>query len=273
MTTGLAVLRPQSLRSFNLTAVATALIVLSYLLGSELAPWSPKRGAGLLFGFAALFLFVFEMAYAGRRASVWPLRTARRWLQAHVYLGIVAFAAVVAHSGFRLPGGGMGWWLLGLSFWTTASGVLGVLLQKWVPVALSDGLRVEALYERIPELLGKTLAEADEVARSAGQVLRNFYTRDVRPSLAEPRPSWSYLLDVRRGRERTLEPFRTIARFVGEEDQEKVSDLLTLYTEKLELDAQASLQGILRSWVALHVPPAAVLMALVVVHVFTWVYY
>lgn len=273
MTTGLAALRPKELRHFKLTVIVSGLAVVFYLLASQLWPWSPKRGAGLVFGFLAAVLFVFEMLYAGRRPRARPFGTARLWLQAHVYLGAVAFVAVLIHTGFRWPGGGMGFWLLGLSFWTTLSGLLGVWLQKWVPAALSDGLRVEALFERIPALVDKTRAEADDLARGSGQVLRTFYAKQVRASLLKVSPSWGYLFDVRRGRERALEPFRTVARFVEPSEQEKVEDLMNLFTDKLELDAHFSLQSLLRRWIALHVPPAALLLAFLLVHILSWVWY
>src|SRR4030095_699833 len=96
-----------------------------------------------------------------RRPRARPLGTARAWIQAHVYLGVVAMLAVVIHSGFSWPHGAMGLWLLGLSLWTTLTGLFGVWLQKSIPVALSEGLRVEAIYERIPALVDGLVAEAD----------------------------------------------------------------------------------------------------------------
>jgi hypothetical protein len=48
---------------------------------------------------------------------------------------------------------------------------------------------------------------------------------------------------------------------------------MTLFTEKVELDAHYSLQGMLRGWLALHVPPAGALLGLLVVHVFGWLWY
>ena len=132
---------------------------------------------------------------------------------------------------------------------------------------------MEALYERIPDLVDQLVAEADALVAEASDVLERFYQQDLRPSLATPRPSWSYVFDVRAGRERALEPFRASAGYVAAEEKGKVDDLLSLYTEKLELDAQWSVQRVLRLWLWLHVPPAALLMGLLVIHVFTWVWY
>jgi hypothetical protein len=267
------VLRPKSPRNFVLTLVGCALLLLSYAVGSSLWPWSPKRGVGLVFGILAASIFVFEMLYPFRRSRARPLSTAKNWLQAHVYLGVIAFLGVLAHAGFTWPHGVMGWSLLLLSAWTTFTGLLGVWLQKWIPSALSEGLRVEALYERIPSLVQKLLAEADTLMADASDIVERFYRSDIRNRMAAVSPSWGYVLDIRGGRERALEPFRRMSQFVDAAEKERVDDLATIYTEKMELDAQYSLQGILRRWLVFHVPPAGLLMGLLAIHIFAWLWY
>jgi hypothetical protein len=267
------VLQPKEPRNFTVTAVVCVVLVLVFLGGSFVWPWSPKRGLGLAFGILAALLFVFEMFYPSRRPRARPLLTAKNWIQAHIYFGVVAMLAVVIHAGFSWPRGGMGWWLLGLSAWTTLTGLLGVWLQKWIPPSLAEGLRVEALYERIPALIEQLVAEADALMDDASDVLERFYRTEVRARLAKLQPSWTYLLDVRGGRERALEPFQRIGRFVKTEEKEKVEDLMTIFVEKIELDAHYSLQGFLRRWLVLHVPAAGLLMGLLTIHVFTWLWY
>ncbi|HEV7501938.1 MAG TPA: hypothetical protein VGQ33_18115 [Vicinamibacteria bacterium] len=249
------------------------LMVVVYAVASRFAPWSPKRGLGLVYGILATSVFVFEMAYPYRRSRARPLGTARRWLQVHLYAGALAFLAVLIHAGFRWPGGVMGWSLLLLSFWTTFSGLVGVWLQKWLPSVMAEGLRVEALYERIPALVEHLLGEADALAANASDALERFYLSEVRTRLAVVEPSWSYLLDVRAGRERVLEPFRRMGSFVDPAEKEIVDDLATIRLEKMELDVHYSLQGILRRWLILHVPAAALLMALLAVHILSWILY
>src|SRR6185295_1921212 len=130
----------------------SVLLVGAYVVASRLAPWSPKRGAGLAFGILAALVFVFEMLYPARRPRARPLGTARAWIQAHVYVGALAMLAVLIHAD-GLPHGGIGWWLFLLSLWVTLSGLVGVWAQKTLPLALAEGLRVEALFERIPDLV------------------------------------------------------------------------------------------------------------------------
>ena len=266
-------IRPKEPRNLKATVVLAFLFVAVYVVASFLGPWSPKRGFGLVFGLLATALFVFEMMYPWRRSRARPLRTARNWIQAHVYLGALAFLAVLLHADFRWPRGWFGWSLLILSFWTTASGLAGVFLQKWIPSTLTENLRVEALYERIPSLVETLVKEADALMVGTSDVLSRFYRAEARPLLEKLRPSWSYLLDVRGGRDRALEPFRRISQFIDASEKPKVDDLITIFIEKSELDAHYSLQGILRRWLVWHVPPAAVLMVLVVVHIGGWILY
>lgn len=266
-------LRPKEPRNLKATATLAGVLVAVFAVASYLRPWTPGQGLGLFFGFFATILFVFEMLYAARRPRARPLLTAKNWLQTHIYLGLIGLVAAFVHFGFRWPQGGIGWGLFALSAWTTLAGLVGVWLQKHIPLVLASGLRVEALYERIPALVGELQKEADELMEDASDVLDRFYHAEVRPQLEHVSPSWSYLLDVRAGRDRALEPFRRIAQFVEEEEKERVEDLMDLYTEKMELDAHYSLQGILRRWPVLHVPAAGLLVGLLAVHVFAWAWY
>jgi hypothetical protein len=233
-------------------------------------PWDPARTAGLVFGIAASLLYLIDLLYPIRRRLLsMPLGNAQRWIQLHIYGGSLAFLFVLIHEGFRWPSGAMGWLLLILSLWATLSGLAGVWLQKWIPALLAGGLQVEALLERIPELVERLLAEADSLIAGSSEMLERFYAEDVRPALAGVEVSWNYLTDVRSGRERRLEPFSRMARFLAEEERSRLEDLKTVYTEKLELDAQYSVQRILRLWVAIHVPPCVLLFGLMLFHIWT----
>jgi len=155
--------------------------------------------------------------------------------------------------GFRWPGGWFGWWLFGLTAWTTISGLAGVLLQKWVPLMITGKLSVEAIYERIPELAESLRTEASKIAAAGPRCCSGFTRRKLQPALAGLSPSWSYLLDAHRGREAASGAVREDPRLHPEADRGKLADLQTLVSEKCELEAHYSLQRVLRSWQVLHV--------------------
>lgn len=237
------------------------------------APWAPGRFWGLTFGTLAALVFLIDGLYPLRRRLMgWPFGTAQRWLQFHIYGGALACLFTLIHVGFALPGGQFGWWLFALTLWSTGSGLVGVCLQKWIPSMLSNQLSVEALYDRIPDMADRLQAEADAAVLGASDMLERFYTGEIRPSLAGIAPSWSFLADLSRGRERRLAPFRNVAQFVPEGDQERLRDLEAIVTEKLELDAHYSLQRALRLWLPLHLFPAMALLGLLAVHILAVLY-
>ncbi len=241
---------------------------------ARLSPWSPKRGLGLAFGFLAALLFVFEMLYPARRPHARPFGTARAWIQAHVYLGLIAFLAVVLHAGFAWPQGGDG--LVAarpLRLDDPHRSRSGSGSRSGSPPRSRKACRSRRSTSASPPSWTSWWRKRTRPWPKRARCLDRFYQQEVRERLARPSPSWSFLFDVRAGRDRALEPFRRMATFVPPEERGKVEDLMTLYTEKRELDAQLSLQAILRRWLVLHVPAAGLLMALLVVHVLSWVLY
>jgi hypothetical protein len=252
-------------RAFLMAAVASMGV---FLAAAWWRPWTPGRFGGLTFGTLAALLFVVDALYPFRRRwNAWPFGTVQRWLQFHVYGGALACVSVLIHVGFHLPNGLFGWWLLLLTLWVTVSGLAGVYLQKRIPMVLANNLEVEAIYDRIPELIARLQTEADTLLTGAPDLLQRFYSTNTRPMLASLAPAWSYLVDFRAERERRLAPFKDVVTYLGEADRLRLADLQGIVTEKFELDVQYSLQRILRAWVPLHAVPAMILMGLLVVHI------
>src|SRR4029079_10857828 len=119
------------------------------------------------------------------------------------------------------------------------------------------------------------LAEADLLMDEVSDPLESFYVAEVRPRLVTLNPSWAYLADVRAGRAQILDTFQRRAPYLDAEEQPRLWDLMRITTDKLELDAQYRLQTVLRRWPfwTFHVPAAGLLMALLLVHVASWVVY
>jgi len=262
------VFRPKRIawfRGFLVVAVVSSLV---YAGASGWWPWAPGRFGGLTFGTIAALLFLVDSLYPLRRQLMgWPFGNAQRWLQFHIYGGAIACLFVLFHTGLRLPGGQFGWWLLLLSLWTTASGLAGVYIQKYVPTVLTSNLSTEAIYERIPNLSARLQTEADQLLIGAPDLIQRFYMGDLRTWLGTLAPSWGYVLDVRADRERRMAPFREMSTYLSDQDRTRLSDLQAIVGEKMELDIHYSLQRLLRFWIPLHAVPAIVLTGLLVVHV------
>jgi hypothetical protein len=259
--------KPEWLKGTVIAAVAAVIV---YVGWSMLTPWRAGRAGGLTFGTIAALLFLNDALYPLRRRLLsWPLGTAQRWLQLHIYGGLLAMLCVFIHTGFQLPHGAMGWWLLGLSAWTTATGLLGAALQKWIPAVIAGSLGVEALAVRMPELVARLRGDADQVMRGASDRLLAVYQSDIVPLLQRPEPAWGYVANVQAGRARHDSTLATLDRVA---DAGRASELRAIVTRKAELDVHLSLQRALRAWVLLHVPPAIALLGLLAVHIFAVLY-
>ena len=266
-------LRPKKPRWMAWTTAFGALSVLTFAVAASMRPWQPGRVGGLVFGTAAAVLFVNAGLYPLRRTlRAWPLGTVQRWLQLHVYGATLAMLFVVLHMGVRWPSGQMGWWLFGLSLWTTATGYLGVLLQKRLPVVMARTLRVEAIYERVPDLMSSLRDEAERRMTDAPDVLARVYRDAIKPMLGAPRPTWAYLFDAFAVRERTLEPLVKSLQFLSTEDRARANDLRAIVEDKLDLDAHVSLQRALRLWLFTHIPAAMLLLGVLTVHLIAVLY-
>jgi hypothetical protein len=223
---------------------------------------------GLTFGSIAMALMIAGALYPfRRRLFVRPLRTARHWLQFHIYGSSAAALLVLAHTGFGLPHGWFGWLLFGLTLWVTASGLCGVALQKTLPSLLSRRLRVEAIYERIPALREELRARARQEVAGTSDVVRRFHAADVDPILASASSSWSWLIGGGEPMTRAS-AFEQIESLVTDaSERARIAELKQIVATKIELDAHYGVQRMLRAWPLLHVPPAIVLLAAVIAHV------
>lgn len=263
--------RPEWLAAF---LGATVLLVLVFAVNLLVA--APRAGSawGLAYGTLATLLLVAVSLLAVRRRTVrWGLGRTQTWVQLHVYGGTLFLLLVLMHSGFRWPGGTVERWLLVLSLWVAGSGLVGVVLRKWLPRVLSSALTTEVLYERIPELAATLRRRAEDLAREAPAPVRDLHRRSLAPLLAAPRFRWIYFADVTGGIAHRLRELDYLAERLPAGEREVLDDLRSVVLTKLELDVHFTLQRPLRWWLYGHVPPSLALLALVAVHLVTVLYY
>lgn len=233
---------------------------------------------GLSYGAAATLLLLIAAAYGVRRRT---MRVATRlgagpaslWLSMHTFTGTLFLLLVLMHSGFQLPEGWITWGLWLLSIWTVLSGFLGLALQRWIPRRLTSGLTLEVHYDRIPELVDEVRTRAEAIAQECGETVRGFYERRIAGTFEQPSWGWLYFLDISGGLHRRLREFDFLAERLSAEERERLDRLRRLTAAKSEMDAQFTLQRTLRFWLWLHVPATLVLLALLVIHLFTVFYY
>jgi hypothetical protein len=224
---------------------------------------------GMTYGSVAAVLMLGAGLLGGRRRTMRAgFGTARSWQRFHLYGGTLFLILVLMHAAFQYPRGLLSQGLFVLSVWVAASGWIGVWLQKWIPGVLTSGLSIEAVYERIPELVRVTAERAEAVARQSSETVRDFHERVLAPRMRAPTLRMGYFLDAGGVRQEHAPEFRYLLTVVPDSEAPRVRELEQLYRTKLELDVHFSLQRALRYWLWIHVPPSLVLVGLVAMHIY-----
>ena len=164
-------------RSLRLHAPWIVILVLGTLLAVGFYGYSSWRGGsllggsstpGLLFGIVGGLIIVFELLLWPRKARPWRLGSARLWMRAHIWLGLLTIPLIVMHSGFRL-GGQLSTGVMVLFAIVIVSGLFGLLLQQWLPRTLLKTVPEETLHlqiHRASQLLAKEAEDLVEAATS-----------------------------------------------------------------------------------------------------------
>jgi hypothetical protein len=241
--------------------VALVASAIAYAYYATTTPGGPRGGTaiGLTFGIAGYALMLFAgLLGARKKVPVWRIGRAQTWMRGHLWLGLLSLPLILFHGGFAFRGPLTGV-LMALFFIVIASGIMGAVLQHYVPGVLTTQVPLESIYEEIPHVRAQLREEADEVVAEAVQVeeehedkvrFRELYATRVRPFLDNPAPG-------------LIEPLRALAptAFRGVLD-----DLETICEEQRQLTRQRRLYHFLHAWLLVHVPLSIVLLILGGVH-------
>jgi hypothetical protein len=256
-----------------------ALLVVPYLAALPADPIFGRTPRGLVYGSIGLMLLFVLLYYGARKRSYrssWG--SVEGWLQAHIYLGLVALVAVALHSGFRFQN------MVALTAFVllllvTLSGIWGAVLYAVIPpklsVANSDSTIVN-ISAQINEL-GRSM-----VALAAG---KSAFFQKIHADLLEAEHA-RYLAGWRCLSQRYLEkrlardPAGSFDRYVGgvpPEERTELTQLLALAHERNDLhDSLIRRQryvNLLGAWLYLHLPLSFALLVAVAAHVIAFFYY
>src|SRR5580704_13358092 len=127
---------------FVLTAIAYAW----YAAGS---PAGPRGGsaAGLMFGIAGYALMLFAgLLGARKKVPTWRLGRATTWMRGHLWLGLLSFPLILFHAAFSLGAGALTRTLMVLFIVVVLSGILGAILQHFIPSLMTERVQLETIY-------------------------------------------------------------------------------------------------------------------------------
>ncbi len=229
-------------------------------------------------GYILFGLMLFLALYNTRKKlSMVPLGRASTWLTLHVIGGLAAVFAYIAHAGTFWPLGLSERILASLFLLVSLSGAIGYYLQLWLPGSLARR-GPEMIYDRIPAELARMRAEAEAAVMAAADVsgydtLGRYYVETLSWYFERPRFSINHLMGGRRPEVWLRRHLNTVNRLLSDGERVYLKQLEELGAAKTALDAQYSLQTLLKGWPMIHVPLAMALLAfafwhLIVVHVY-----
>lgn len=236
---------------------------------------------GLWYGLlgSALMIYAGALSLLRRVPSWWWIGSRKVWLRGHIWLGLLSGLFILYHSSFRW-GGPLEYVLWIVLLLTLATGVLGLLLQQFVPHLLNTRIASEAPFEQIPHLClvmrkkAETLIEDVEAdAKRDADVkaeLRKFFEAEVRFFLSPAYVRSSSLAHPLRAQILFARMRSTPG--MGEV-KEQLGQLEIYCDERRQLGEQERLHRWLHGWLLVHVPLSVVLLVLGLAHAVMSLYY
>src|SRR5262245_36710595 len=130
----------------------------------------PSGGSitGLAFGIVGAAFMLFAGLFTMRKKiRTWRIGRAEFWMRGHLWLGTLALPMIWFHGGFR-HGGAVTTWLMWITYAIVISGIIGALLQHFIPRVMTQQVQDETIYEQIPNVIQHLAIEADDVAAICG---------------------------------------------------------------------------------------------------------
>jgi hypothetical protein len=288
---------------FSLGALAVAGI--GYAIYSSMSVRGPSGGSavGLIYGSVGYALMLFA-GLLGLRKKFPIMRVGRTttWMRGHLWLGLLSFPLILFHAAFSLGAGALTRALMVLFIIVVVSGLLGAVLQHFIPRLMTERVQLETIYEQIDSVRVQLLEEAEKivadlssalegdlssigekqraVAASAGtrggltvasglgasdrtnDIVREFFRAEVRPFLLQTSSRPGPLAD----KDQASGMFGQLRVQTPRNLWPKLEDLENLCDEKRGLDRQRRMHHFLHGWLLVHIPLSYALLALGAIH-------
>ena len=255
--------------AFNIALTACAVAILYWLVGLY---DSALRDARFFDGWVLVAGLGAQLAvHVRKRFRSFPVGHASGWMTAHIYCGYFVIAAFLFHTDFSLPDSQLEWALWVLFVLVVLSGLLGAYLSRTIPSKLDQGIG-QTTFEHIPTLRYRLAGQVDALALDSVEKLGSlaiseFYADQLRSFFRRPRNLFAHLRGSRQPLNRICSEIDNLERYVDEPGKETLDSIKDLVIAKDRLDFQYAHQGLLQTWLFLHVPATYGLIVLAVLHV------
>jgi hypothetical protein len=220
---------------------------------------------GVLGTLSILVLLYFGVRKRSYRST---FGTVEAWLQSHLYLGLLAAALILFHTGFRFQDK-VAVSAFAVLLVVVASGVWGAVVYTAVPrrlTAVEGDLTPEKMAEQLNQL-GRTMARLASARSEPFQKVCQGLVVELTPARLA---GWKLLFGAGKKRSDETAPWAAHLGRVPAAEQEDLRQLLVLARQRRELHqrllAQQRYRNLLDVWLYLHVPLSIVLVVLVVAH-------
>lgn len=259
------------------------------------APHGATGGSviGLAYGVVGFGCMVFAGLLSLRKKfPVWRVGRAQTWMRGHIWLSMLSFPLILFHAGFEF-GGPLTQVLMWLYIIVMVTGILGGVLQHYLPRLMMEQLPLETVFEQIKHVEEQLVAEADKLLENElqprtleavvmGVAHRSQSALAVEPELLEKdahqvrevynRAIRPYLMGERQGRSvlgesgRAAAVFQQLRTLVSPGVHDAVADLESICDEKRQLDQQKRMHYALHGWQLVHAPLSLALLSLAAIH-------
>lgn len=118
---------------------------------------------GLILGIIGGGIIVFEcLLWPRRMLRSWRWGSARLWMKAHIWLGLLTVPLILLHSGF-LWGGWLSTILAVLFAMVIASGIFGLIMQQVLPRKMLTDAPLETIYSQIQHAMQMAVVDAQNL--------------------------------------------------------------------------------------------------------------
>jgi len=201
-----------------------------------------------------------------------PLGRAATWLKVHVYLGYVVIAAFLIHTSFSLPETWFEFALWALFLVVVLSGLVGLYLTSSIPGKLQQRHTEQITFQQIPTARLNLFREVnalvlETVSPQGSSEISEFYANRLRGYFRKPQNMPAHLRGSRRPLEQLCSEISDLERRANSAGRKILSSLKKLVIAKYDLDHQYTIQGLLHSWLLVHIPATYSLIVLSILHV------
>jgi hypothetical protein len=260
-------------RPWAITALVVVVVsLIGYLWYASTQPGGPRGGTaiGLTFGIVGYAMMLFEgFLGARKKVPVWRLGRLQTWMRGHIWLGLVTLPLILFHAGFAFRGP-LTAVLMWMFFAVYLSGIVGAILQHYLPSLITSRVPMETIYEEIPHVRQQLRDEADQLVENLGDEaehddkvrFREAYQSNIRPFLDAPQRAGAALADE----QKSALVFEALFRTVPVVLHPVLTDIQSICEEERQLIRQRKIYHWLHVWLLVHVPLSIALLVLGGVH-------